>query len=62
MPYEHLENVGSFIIEEFFLMNNIVFIFPCSSSVSNENFGAKAVSWDIQVINVKSNLFNIFST
>ena len=37
-------------------------IFPCSSSVSYESFGAKAILWDIQVINVKSNLFNNFST
>jgi fibronectin type 3 domain-containing protein len=33
-------------------------ISPCSSSVKHVSFGAKAVSWDIQVINVKSNLFN----
>jgi hypothetical protein len=37
-------------------------IFPCSSSVNHESFGAKAVLWDIQVINVKSNLFNNSST
>ena len=37
-------------------------IFPCSSSVSYEKFGAKAILWDIQVINVKSNLFNNIST
>jgi hypothetical protein len=37
-------------------------IFPCSSSLNHESFGAKAIVWDIQVINVKSNLFNNFST
>ena len=37
-------------------------IFPCNSSVNHESFRTKAILWDIQVINVKSNLFNNSST
>ena len=37
-------------------------IFPCSSSVSYESFGTKAVLWEIPVTNVISKLFNSFSS